>query len=50
MTLHVFKDLEQRSPEWYAARCGIVTASVVGRLLSSLDEGFECGDRRACAC
>lgn len=27
-------DLEQRSPEWYAARCGIVTASVVGRLLT----------------
>jgi hypothetical protein len=33
-TLHVFADMEQRSPEWYAARCGIVTASVVGKLLT----------------
>lgn len=33
MTLHVY-DYEQRSPEWYAARCGIVTASVVGKLLT----------------
>jgi putative phage-type endonuclease len=32
--LHVYEDLEQRSPEWYAARCGIVTASVVGKLLT----------------
>src|SRR6478752_4158012 len=32
--LHVFEDMEQRSPEWYAARCGIVTASVVGKLLT----------------
>jgi hypothetical protein len=34
MTLHVFNDMEQRSPEWYAARCGIVTASAVGNLLT----------------
>ena len=34
MTLHVFSDIEQRSPEWYAARCGIVTASIVGKLLT----------------
>ncbi len=34
MTLHVYKDLEQRSEAWYAARAGIVTASVVGKLLS----------------
>lgn len=33
MTLHVF-DFEQRSPDWYAARAGIVTASVVGKLLT----------------
>lgn len=35
MTLHTFENLEQRSPEWYAARCGIVTASTVGRLVST---------------
>ena len=34
MTLHIYEDMEQRSPEWYAARCGIVTASVVGKLLT----------------
>jgi hypothetical protein len=33
-TLRVFPDLVQRSPEWYAARCGVVTASVVGKLLT----------------
>jgi hypothetical protein len=34
MTLHVYMDLEQRSDEWYEARCGIVTASVVGQLIT----------------
>jgi YqaJ-like viral recombinase domain len=33
MSLHIL-DVEQRSPAWYAARCGIVTASVVGKLLT----------------
>lgn len=33
MTLHIL-DMEQRSDEWFAARCGIVTASVVGQLLT----------------
>lgn len=33
-TLRTYDDLVQRSPEWYAARCGIVTASSVGRLIS----------------
>ena len=33
-TLHVLPDMEQRSPEWYAARCGLLTASVVGKLLT----------------
>lgn len=35
MTLHVYADLEQRSPEWYEARCGLVTASAVGRLITT---------------
>ena len=34
MTLHIYDDLEQGSEEWHAARRGIVTASVVGRLVS----------------
>lgn len=34
MSLHVYADLEQRSPDWYAIRCGIVTASAVGSLIS----------------
>ena len=34
MTLHVFDDLEQGSDEWLAARRGIVTASVVGKLVT----------------
>jgi len=27
-------DVEQRSPEWFAARCGIITASSVGKLVT----------------
>ena len=34
MTLITHADLEQGSDEWMAARCGLVTASVVGRLLT----------------
>ena len=34
MTLHIYEDLEQGTPEWLAARCGIVTASVVGQLIT----------------
>lgn len=34
MSLTVFKELEQGTPEWLAARCGIVTASVVGQLIT----------------
>lgn len=35
MTLHVYNDIEQGTDEWLALRCGIVTASVVGQLVSS---------------
>lgn len=35
MTLEIFTELEQGSPEWLAARAGIVTASVVGQLVTS---------------
>lgn len=34
MSLEIFKELLQGSPEWLAARCGIVTASVVGQLIT----------------
>ena len=34
MTLQVFTDLEQGTPEWLAARAGIVTASTVGQLIT----------------
>jgi hypothetical protein len=34
VSLHIL-DVEQRSPEWYAARCGIVTASAVGKLITT---------------
>lgn len=34
MTLHTYADIVQRSEEWLQARCGIVTASVVGQLLT----------------
>ena len=34
MSLEIFNELEQGSPEWLAARCGIITASVVGQLIT----------------
>lgn len=35
MTLTVFEQLEQGSDEWLAARCGLVTASTVGQLITT---------------
>jgi hypothetical protein len=35
MTLHTYPELEQGSEEWLQARCGILTASVIGQLVSS---------------
>jgi hypothetical protein len=35
ISLRVFDELEQGSDEWLAARCGIVTASVVGLLITA---------------
>ena len=34
MSLEVFPSLEQGSDEWLAARCGLLTASVIGRLIT----------------
>jgi hypothetical protein len=35
MTLTIYRELEQGSQEWIDARCGILTASVVGKLLTN---------------
>ena len=35
MSLHVFDDIDQGSDEWHAQRRGIVTASVVGLLITT---------------
>ncbi|MDT8871566.1 lambda exonuclease family protein [Komagataeibacter rhaeticus] len=35
MALTVYEDLEQGTPEWIQARCGILTASVIGILVTS---------------
>lgn len=35
MTLTIYEDLEQGTPEWLAARAGIVTASVVHNLITA---------------
>lgn len=34
MTLHVLREIEQRSDEWFEQRRGIVTASIVGQLVT----------------
>lgn len=38
--------MTQRSPEWYAARVGILTASVAGDITSTLKSGKESAARR----
>lgn len=35
MTLTTFKDIDQGTPEWFAARAGIVTASVMHHLITA---------------
>ena len=34
MSLEIFPELEQGGPEWLAARCGLLTASTIGRLIT----------------
>lgn len=34
MTVTIYRELEQGSPEWLAARCGILTASQIGKLIT----------------
>ena len=35
MTLHIYNDLEQGTDAWLQARCGMVTASTVGQLITA---------------
>lgn len=35
MTLHIYEELEQGTPEWLEARLGLVTASVMGKLVTA---------------
>ena len=35
MTLHIYTDMEQGTEEWLAARCGILTASTIGQLITA---------------
>lgn len=41
----IYTDLEQGSPEWLQARCGVVTASVIGQLITWAKPaplGYDC--------
>ena len=46
--LTIYRDLEQRSDEWRMARAGIVTASVVGKLLTVSAPGPDAYDCPEC--
>ncbi|ROS28882.1 YqaJ-like recombinase protein [Rathayibacter sp. PhB127] len=35
MNIQIYTDLEQGSPDWLAARCGLATASTIGKLLTT---------------
>lgn len=35
MTLHIYSDITQGGDEWLQARCGVLTASQIGKLLTS---------------
>ena len=52
MSLHILPDLEQGSDQWHAQRRGMVTASVVGRLISVGylgADGYNCAECGALA-
>lgn len=34
MTLHIYNELEQGSDDWLQARCGMLTASTIGKLIT----------------
>lgn len=47
--LTIYRELEQRSDEWYAARCGLVTASAIGRLITVAAPGADAYECPECA-
>jgi len=52
MSFHVFNEIEQGSDQWHAQRRGMVTASVVGRLISVGylgADGYDCPECSALA-
>ncbi|BAM66457.1 hypothetical protein [Xanthomonas citri phage CP2] len=44
--LQIFEDLEQGTPEWHAARCGVVTASVFHTVLAKGRNGAPSETRK----
>ena len=48
MTINVYTDLEQGSQAWLQARCGVVTASVIGQLITSSKPGADAYDCPKC--
>ena len=48
MTMTPYYDVEQRSDDWLKLRCGMVTASNVGQLVSVKQLGASAHDCPAC--
>jgi hypothetical protein len=49
MTLHEYRDVLQRSPEWFELRCGLVTASTIGALITAAAPGADAYECPECA-
>lgn len=48
-TLHEYRDVIQRSPEWFELRCGLVTASTIGALITAAAPGADAYECPECA-
>jgi hypothetical protein len=46
MTMEIFNNIEQGTPDWHALRCGLVTASMFGTVMASGRGGGESKTRR----
>src|SRR5690349_16699045 len=49
MTLHEYPNVIQRSPEWFELRCGLVTASTIGALITAAAPGADAYECPECA-